>query len=356
MSTFIIAEAGVNHNGSLAMAKQLVDVAKQAGADAVKFQTFKSENLVTKSAQQATYQVENLGESTSQYEMLKKLELSFAEFVELKKYCDEKNIDFLSTPFDLESVDFLIDQLQMEMVKIPSGELTNSPFIYEIATKRKPMIISTGMATIDEIHEALSMVAFGLAHKCDMELEQIKTYYGTDEAKKLLKKYVTVLHCTTEYPASYDTINLHAMEQLKKTFGVKVGLSDHSQGISVSIAAVALGAEVIEKHFTLDQSLDGPDHIASLNPEELCTMIVQIRQVEQSLGNGVKQPSQNELKNRIPVRKSLVARGSIAKGELFTNHNLTVKRPGNGMSPSYYWKLLGQVSSKTYSEDDLIDE
>lgn len=356
MSTFIIAEAGVNHNGSLTMAKQLVDVARQAGADAVKFQTFKAENLVTKTAQQATYQVENLGESTSQYEMLKKLELSFEEFVELKKYCEEKNINFLSTPFDLESVDFLIDDLQMEMVKIPSGELTNSPFIYEIATKRKPMVISTGMATIDEIHEALSMVAFGLAHKSDMELAQIQAYYGTDEAKELLRKYVTVLHCTTEYPASYDTINLCAMEQLKEEFGVKVGLSDHSQGISVSIAAVALGAEVIEKHFTLDQSLDGPDHIASLNPEELCDMILQIRQVEQSLGNGVKQPSQNELKNRIPARKSLVAKGAIAKGQVFTSHNLTVKRPGNGMSPSYYWQLLGKVSSKSYSEDDLIDE
>lgn len=356
MKTFIIAEAGVNHNGSLVMAKQLVDVAKQAGADAVKFQTFKAENLVTKSAQQATYQIENLGESSSQYEMLKKLELSYEEFVELKRYCKEVNVHFLSTPFDLESVDFLIEELQIDTVKIPSGELTNSPFIYEIAKKRKPMIISTGMATVEEIHEVLSVAAFGLAQKKVTELKKTKAFYTTVEAKELLKEYVTILHCTTEYPAPYDTINLMAMVHLKEVLDMKIGLSDHSQGVAIPIAAVALGAQVIEKHFTLDKNLDGPDHKASLNPKELASMVLQIRQIEKALGNGVKHPSLQELENRIPVRKSLVARRNIVAGELFTENNLTVKRPGNGMSPSNYWELLGKMAKKSYFEDEMINE
>lgn len=352
--TYIIAEAGINHNGSFVMAKQLIDVAKEAGADAVKFQTFKAENLVTKSAKQAEYQVKNLKESTSQLDMLKKLELTFEEFTALQQYCVDKGIEFLSTPFDYESVDFLFDELHIQTAKIPSGELTNAPFIYTIAKKKKPIILSTGMATIEEIHEALSYIALGLAGKSEMN--QVALFYQTDEAKRLLNEYVTILHCTTEYPAPLDTINLKAMVTLQQEFLVPVGLSDHSSGIAVSTAAVALGAKVIEKHFTLDKSLEGPDHIASLEPEELKQMIEQIRQVEQSLGTSMKQPSAIELKNRIPARKSLVASSAIQVGEYFTAENLTIKRPGNGVTPSSYWDYLGKPAQKSYEQDELIDE
>ena len=354
MKTYIIAEAGVNHNGSFEMAKQLVNVAKEAGADAVKFQTFKAENLVTKDAKQADYQVENLKQSTSQYEMLKRLELTFEEFTALKQYCEDKGIEFLSTPFDYESVDFLFDELQIKTAKIPSGELTNAPFIYAIAKKKKPIILSTGMATLDDIHEALSYIVFGLAHKIDME--QVEGFYTTTEAKQLLGQYVTILHCTTEYPAPFDTINLNAMATLHQEFQVPVGLSDHSSGVAVPTAAVALGATVIEKHFTLDRALEGPDHIASLEPGELKQMIEQIRQVEEALGNSFKQPSEVELKNRIPARKSLVASKAIQQGEEFTAENLVVKRPGNGTAPSKYWGYMGREAQKSYEQDELIDE
>lgn len=354
MKTYIIAEAGVNHNGSFEMAKQLVDVAKEAGADAVKFQTFKSENLVTKKAQQADYQVENLKESTSQYDMLKKLELTFEEFKALQQYCDDKGIEFLSTPFDYESVDFLFDELNIITAKIPSGELTNAPFIYTIAKKCVPIILSTGMATISDIHEALSYIAFGLAGKTDMEL--VGAFYETDEAKQLLKEYVTILHCTTEYPTPFETINLQAMATLQRELQVDVGFSDHSSGIAVPTAAVALGAKVIEKHFTLDKTLEGPDHMASLEPEELKQMVTQIRQVELSLGTGIKEPSEVELKNRIPARKSLVAKVSIKEGERFTAENVTIKRPGNGIAPSKYWAYIGKRAEKSYEQDELIDE
>ncbi len=354
MRTYIIAEAGVNHNGSFDMAKQLVDIAKEAGADAVKFQTFKAENLVTKDAKQADYQVENLKQSTSQFDMLKKLELTFEEFTALKLYCVDKGIEFLSTPFDYESVDFLFDELQIKTAKIPSGELTNSPFIYAIAKKKKPMIISTGMATLDDIHEALAYIAFGLANKTEMN--QVNVFYHTVEAKQLLQQYVTILHCTTEYPAPLATINLHAMTTLRKEFNVPIGLSDHSAGVAVSTAAVALGATVIEKHFTLDKTLEGPDHVASLEPKELKQMIEQIRQVEHALGNGFKQPSEVELKNRIPARKSLVANIKIKQGELFTEENLIVKRPGSGIAPSKYWTYVGKQAQKSYEQDELIDE
>ncbi|MFZ0578568.1 MAG: N-acetylneuraminate synthase family protein, partial [Psychrobacillus psychrotolerans] len=283
--TYIIAEAGVNHNGSLEMAKKLVHVAKEAGVDAVKFQTFKAENLVTRSAQQANYQVNNLGEATSQFEMLKKLELSYEEFMELKFYCDANQIEFLSTPFDMESVDFLLNDIGMSKFKIPSGELTNSPFIHYIATKKKQMIISTGMATMEDIHDALSYIAYGLAFpKQKVDIDQVWAFYQTAEAKLLLNEYVTVLHCTTEYPAPLETINLNAIYEMKKELHLPIGFSDHSQGIAVPIAAVTLGAVVIEKHFTLDCSLPGPDHLASLEPTALKEMVAGIRAIERSLG------------------------------------------------------------------------
>lgn len=354
-STYIIAEAGVNHNGSLEMAKKLVKVAKEAGADAVKFQTYKTENLVTKNAKQADYQVENLGEATSQFDMLKKLELTYKQFTELKQYCDEQQIEFLSTPFDFESVDFLVDELGMEKVKIPSGELTNAPFIHYIANKRKKMILSTGMATIDEIHEALAFIAFGLVNAQGVSLQVVRDFYETEEAKELLKQYVTVLHCTTEYPARVETINLMAMKQLREELQVSIGYSDHSEGITIPIAATSLGAVVIEKHFTLDKTLPGPDHLASLNPEELNEMVNDIRQVEQALGNGFKEPSMIEMKNRTAARKSIVAKTSIEVGTVLTEAHLTVKRPGNGLPPAAYWSLLGTVAKKAYVKDDLIE-
>lgn len=356
-STYIIAEAGVNHNGSFSMAKQLVDVAKEAGADAVKFQTFRAENLVTKDAQQANYQIENLGEVTSQYEMLKKLELSFEEFKTLKYYCDEIGIEFLSTPFDYDSVDFLVEELQMQTVKIPSGELTNSPFIHYIATKQKKMIISTGMATMDEIHEALAFVAYGLARTMDdVSVRSVYSFYKTNEAKEVLKKYVTVLHCTTEYPAPFETINLKAMNHLEKELELSIGFSDHSQGIAVPIAATGMGATIIEKHFTLDRELPGPDHLASLEPSELVLMIEGIRQIESALGTGVKEPTSMEFKNRVAARKSIVASVNIKQGETLVVSNMSIKRPGNGISPSKYWSLIGKKATKFYQKDELIDE
>ena len=355
--TYIIAEVGVNHNGSLGMAKQLVDIAKQAGADAVKFQTFKAENLVTRDAQQAGYQVNNLGEATSQFEMLKKLELSYEEFVELKKYCDVTQIEFLSTPFDFESVDFLLDDIGMDKIKIPSGELTNSPFIHYIAMKRKPLIVSTGMATMADIHEALSYLAYGLAFlDKSVNLDKVEAFYQTEEAKSLLNKYVTVLHCTTEYPAPFETINLSAMNEMEKELQLPIGFSDHSEGIAVPIAAAALGAVVIEKHFTLDRNLPGPDHLASLEPKELEEMVTGIRSVEHSLGTGNKQPTPIELENRQAARKSIVAKIQISAGDILKESHLAIKRPGTGMPPTAYWSLIGKVAKQSYEVDALIDE
>lgn len=355
--TYIIAEAGVNHNGSFELAKQLVDVAKEAGADAVKFQTFRAENLVTKHAKQADYQIENLKQATSQYDMLKKLELTFEEFTKIQQYCEEKGIEFLSTPFDLESVDFLFDTLQIKTAKIPSGELTNAPFIHYIATKQRPIILSTGMATVDEIHEALAFIAHGLAYpQRAVDITEVEAFYKTSLAKEVLQKYVTVLHCTTQYPAPSKTINLKAMDEMRTTFQVPIGFSDHSEGITIPIGAVAMGATVIEKHFTLDKKMEGPDHIASLNPQELKAMVQGIREIEEALGNGVKEPSATELQNRQPARKSLVAKKPIQAGEIFSGMNLTVKRPGNGIAPSQYWAYIGKTASKNYEEDAMIDE
>lgn len=354
---YIIAEVGVNHNGSLKLAKELVLVAKEAGADAVKFQTFKAENLVTKEARQADYQVENLGEATSQYAMLKKLELTFDEFVELHAFCKEQNIAFLSTPFDFESVDFLLDQLAMPTVKIPSGELTNAPFIHYIATKQRPLILSTGMAIVEEIHEALAFIAYGLAYpQQTVNIAEVQEFYKMPAAKELLQKYVTVLHCTTQYPAPISSINLKAMNEMRETFQVPIGFSDHSEGIVIPIGAAAMGATVIEKHFTLDKKMEGPDHVASLNPKELKAMVQGIREIEEALGDGVKEPTAVELQNRQPARKSLVAKKAIQAGEVFSHTNLTVKRPGNGIAPSQYWVYIGKAASKSYAEDAMIDE
>lgn len=355
--SYIIAEAGVNHNGSLDLAFRLVDAAVESRADAVKFQTYKTENLVTKKAKQARYQTKNIGEEMSQFDMLKKLELSYKEFIQLKAYCDVKEIEFLSTPFDRESVDFLIDELKIATVKISSGELTNSPFIHYIATKRKPIILSSGMATLEDIHEALSFIAYGLKFPNEKVLvDKVQSFYETLEAKKWLKKYVTILHCTTEYPTPFKDINLKAMNSLMRELGLNVGLSDHSEGICVPIAAVARGAQIVEKHFTISRFLPGPDHRASLEPHELAEMVSAIRKIEQSLGNEEKRPTLNEVNNQTAARKSLVAAKPIQLGEIFNEENLTVKRPGNGMVPSKYWSLIGTIATKSYEEDELINE
>ena len=329
--TFIIAEAGVNHNGSIELAKKLVDVANVAGADAVKFQTFKAEKVISTHAEMAEYQKKNLDIEESQLEMVKELELSYEDFEYLKSYCDDKSIMFLSTPFDIDSTRFLND-LGLEIFKIPSGEITNYPLLKEIGGYRKKIILSTGMANLGEIEDAL-----------DVLIEN-----GTE------RENITILHCNTEYPTPFEDVNLSAMLTIKEAFKVKVGYSDHTLGIEVPIAAVALGAEVIEKHFTLDKNLPGPDHKASLEPDELTAMVKGIRNIEKAIGSGIKKPSKSEIKNLKVVRKSIVAAKAIKKGEVLTEENLTVKRAGNGINPMRWEEVIGTVASKNYDEDDII--
>jgi N,N'-diacetyllegionaminate synthase len=329
VSVYIIAEAGVNHNGKIDLAIEMVDQAKEAGADCIKFQTFISRNLVAKSANQADYQIKNTGISESQLAMLRKLELSYYDFMELNQYCKDKNIQFLSSPFDLESIDFL-NNLAMPFWKIPSGEITNLPYLLKIAKTHKPVILSTGMSTLDEIQTAIDVLN--------------KNECGD----------ITLLHCTTEYPAPYQDVNLKAMITLRNMFQVPVGYSDHTLGIEIPIAAVAMGAKVIEKHFTLDRNMEGPDHKASLEPHELKAMVSAIRNVEAALGSGEKKPSESEKKNIAVARKSIVARRDIKKGEVFTEENITTKRPGNGISPMRWFEVLGKKAIKYFKEDELI--
>lgn len=353
--TFIIAEAGVNHNGSFDMAKQLVDVAADRGADAVKFQTFISEKAVSTFAEKADYQKRLTCINESQLEMVRKLELSFEEFKELKNYCKKKKILFLSTAFDLESLDFLHDVINVPIFKIPSGEITNGPLILKAAKTQKPIILSTGMSTLDDIENALAVMNYGYLYsesepKSFAEIK--KTYKESD--KRVIKEKVSILHCTTEYPAPFNELNLQAIQTLSKSFGTTVGYSDHSEGIIASISAVALGAKVIEKHFTLNKNMDGPDHQASLEPYELQEMIEGIRKIETSLGNGIKTMTKSEQKNFNIARKSLVAEKVIKDGELFTPSNVAMKRPGYGKSPLFYWEMIGKKSNKNYKRDEPI--
>ena len=329
--TFIIGEAGVNHNGSIDLAKQMIDVALEAGADAVKFQTFKTENLVSKNAPKADYQKISTGSSESQFEMIKKLELNETAHKILFTYCLERSIQFLASPFDLESID-LLDKLGMKIFKIPSGEITNLPYLRKIGSLKKEIILSTGMADLGEIEDALDVL--------------IET--GT------ARKDINILHCNTEYPTPFEDVNLKAIKTIATAFNVKVGYSDHTLGIEVPIAAVALGASIIEKHFTLDKNMEGPDHKASLEPDELKAMVHAIRNIENVLGNGIKKASPSELKNKPVVRKSIVAARDIRKGESFTVENLTVKRPGTGNSPMRWDEILGKYAQKKYIEDELI--
>jgi len=330
--TIIIAEAGVNHNGSLDLAKQLVVAAKEAGVDYVKFQTSVPEKLISKFASMADYQKKNIGKEESQLDMLRKLVLNLDDFAILKDYCDEVGVKFMSTPFDLTSIDVL-EPLGMDYWKIPSGEITNLPYLRKIAKLHQPVILSTGMSCLGEIEDALRVL--------------------TEEG--INKEQISLLHCNTEYPTLFEDVNLKAMLTLKECFDVRVGYSDHTKGIEVPIAAVAMGAEIIEKHFTLDKTLPGPDHVASLEPQELKAMVDSIRNIEKATGSGIKQVSSSEKKNIAIARKSIIAARDIKAGETFTEENLTVKRPGNGINPMRWDEVIGQVAKRDFVEDELIE-
>ncbi len=333
MRVFIIAEAGVNHNGNMELALQMVDAATKAGANAIKFQTFRAETLVTRTASKANYQKATSDSDESQFDMLKKLELDLDSHKKLMTYCREKQIDFLSTPFDLTTIDLLAG-IGLTTWKIPSGDITNITYLKKIGSFKKQVILSTGMADLGEIEDALDIL----------------------ENEGTSRKNITVLHCNTEYPTPMQDVNLRAMLTIQQAFpGIQVGYSDHTIGVEVPIAAVALGATVIEKHFTLDRNLPGPDHKASLEPKELSVMIQSIRNIEIALGNGIKKHSHSEVANIAIARKSIVAARAIADGEVFTEENLTVKRPGSGISPMQWYKMLGKKSNRAYSQDELID-
>ena len=354
--TLIIAEAGVNHNGSKEVAFKLVDAAISSGADIVKFQTFKAKNLASVHARQAEYQIKNTDRKESQYSMLKRLELPLQTHFELLEYCNSKGIEFLSTAFDQPSLDFLINELDLKRLKIPSGELTNAPFVLAHARTQRDLIVSTGMATLSEIEESLGVIAYGYMDnkKLPPSRAAFLEAYSSKEGQELLREKVTILHCTTEYPAPVEEINLNVMNSLKSAFGLQIGYSDHSIGIEIPIAAVAKGATIIEKHFTLDRNMKGPDHKSSLEPEELSTMVKSIRNVESALGSSIKVPTLSENKNKPIARKSIVASMDIFEGQLFSENNITIKRPGTGKQPYDYWSLLGKPASKNYKEDDLI--
>ena len=331
MSVFIIAEAGVNHNGSIELAFKLIDAAVESGADAVKFQTFKEENLVSKNTQKAKYQIQTIDPSESQLDMLIKLELNVDVHKKLIKYCNAKGIMFLSSPFDHDSID-LLNELGLKIFKIPSGEITNLPYLRRIGSLTKQVILSTGMSTLKEVGDALTILV--------------------DSGTK--KENITVLHANTMYPTPMKDVNLNAMQTIQKEFDVAVGYSDHTLGIEIDIAAVAMGASIVEKHFTLDRTMEGPDHIASLEPEELKAMVNAIRSIEKALGDGFKIPSRSEQPNMIAARKSIVANQMIKKGDMLTEENIVVKRPGNGISPMKWDKVLGTVAVKDYQADEII--
>ena len=330
MSVFIIAEIGVNHNGELNLAKKMILEAKKAGVDAVKFQSFKADKLVSKDAKKADYQIKNTEKDESQYNMIKKLELTEQDHIYLKKICDEENIKFLSSPFDIESAELLVS-LGIDTVKIPSGEITNLPYLEAIGKIYKNIILSTGMSNLEEVKEAINIL----------------NKYG--------EKNITVLHCNTEYPTPMEDVNLMAIKTMENELKLPIGYSDHTDGIEIAIGAVAIGATVIEKHFTLDKNMEGPDHKASLEPNELKQMVDSIRNIEKALGNGIKIPSNSEQKNIVIARKSIVAKCNISKGEKFTEDNLTIKRPGDGISPMKWYDVLGQVAKRDFFEDERIE-
>ena len=352
---YIIAEAGVNHNGSLEMARALVDAAADAGADGVKFQTFKSNAVISRHAVKAAYQAQTTGSSESQLEMVKRLELNESAHRELQVHCRHRGIQFLSTPFDSESADFLVQHMDVPFVKIPSGEITNGPLLLHIANYGRPVVLSTGMSTLADIEMALGVLAFGFI-KNDSRPSRLafQSAFLSPEGQTAIANNVTLLHCTTEYPAPFDEVNLRAMQTLRAAFGIPVGYSDHTQGIAISLAAVALGAQVLEKHFTLDRSLPGPDHQASLEPGELASMVASVRNVEMAMGREGKIPGPSELKNKPIARKSLVAARHIKAGDRYTEENMAAKRPGTGVSPMAYWDFLGAQAPRDFAEDEPI--
>ena len=328
--TIVIAEAGVNHNGDFNLAKKLVDIAVDSGADIVKFQTFDVDSITSKYAEMAQYQKRNIGQTKSQKEMLSELTLTKEEFIRLSEYCKKVNIKFLSTPFDIPSVCFL-SELGCDLWKIPSGEITNYPFLVKIAKTHKDVILSTGMSTLEEVEAAIKVLSSEGSPK------------------------ISLLHCTTQYPAPYESVNLNAMVTLKNKFGFDVGYSDHTEGTSVAVAAVAMGAVIIEKHFTIDRNMQGPDHKASLEPNELKKMIEEIRNVELALGSGEKKPTDTEKENITIARKSIVAKRDIKKGEYYTEENITTKRPGNGINPMLWKNVIGKKAIRDFEEDELIE-
>jgi N-acetylneuraminate synthase len=352
---YIIAEAGVNHNGSLDLAHKLVDAAADAGADAVKFQTFRAEALVSEGAPKAAYQQQYTDAAESQYQMLKKLELSEAAHRALAVHCRARGIQFLSTPFDEESVDLLVRKIGVSMLKIPSGEITNGPLLLKAARTRKPIVLSTGMSDLRDIEAALGVVAFGYTRPKDAPSRTaFRKAFASPEGRRALRKKVTLLHCTTEYPAPAADVNLKAMDTMREAFGLPVGYSDHTAGMSIPIAAAARGAVLIEKHFTLDRTLPGPDHRSSLEPQELAAMVKAVRDIESALGSGRKGPAVSEKKNITVARRSLVAARNIERNEIFSPENIACKRPGTGSSPLHYWSLLGKRAKKNFRKDEVI--
>jgi N-acetylneuraminate synthase len=347
---FIVAEAGVNHNGSLDLALQLVDKARDAGADAVKFQTFRANDLIAAGAPKAEYQKRQVGAEESQLDMVRRLELSASDHRRIAEHCADRGIEFMSTPFDSASLRLLVGELNVRRVKVASGEITNAPFLWEIGACARPIILSTGMSTLDEVARALGVLAAGA-----LDTKGFRESFESKQGKAILRERVTLLHCTSEYPAPFEDVNLHAMQTLAREFGLPVGYSDHTEGINAAVAAVALGACVVEKHLTLDRNLPGPDHRASLEPSEFARMVEGIRQVERALGSELKEAAPGEIPVRDVARRSLVALRPIRKGEAFSTDNLGCKRPGTGASPFGYWDLLGKRAHRDYGADELID-
>jgi N-acetylneuraminate synthase len=352
----IICEAGVNHNGSLDLALRLVEEAAAAGANVVKFQTFKAENLVTAAAPKAAYQDRNAPEYRSQFDMLKALELDLAAHRVLKAHCAKHGIAFLSTPFDSQSARLLTVDIAQKVLKVSSGDLTNAPLLLEMAQSGAELILSTGMGTIDEIEEALGVIAFGYLGRTAPHRAAFRKAWGSEEGRAVVRERVSLLHCTSDYPAQLPDVNLRAMDTLRTHFGLRTGYSDHTQGIAVSLAAVARGASIIEKHMTLDRNLPGPDHRASLEPAEFADMVAGIRAVEQALGTPEKRPTAAEMSTRKVARKTIVAAQPIAAGDQFTLVNLTTKRAGQGMAPIGLWELVGRHASRTYQTDMPVEE
>ena len=352
----VIAEAGVNHNGSLETALELVAAAAEAGADIVKFQTFKAEALAAASAPKAVYQARETGAAQSQLDMLRALELPEAHHHEIAAACAAAGIEFLSTAFDTESLKFLVGEMGIRRIKIPSGELTNAPLVLEAARSGLPMILSTGMATLGDVEAALGVVAFGMVGGNEAPgREAFEAAYASTQGRDALRDRVTVLHCTTDYPTPPEAVNMRAMATMGRAFGVKTGYSDHTAGLAVPVLAVGQGATLIEKHFTLDRAMPGPDHKASLEPDDLGTMIAMIREASAALGSPVKAPGEAERKNIIVARKSLVAAQAIAAGDNFTEANLTVKRPGDGRTPMDYWAVVGTRATRAYGPDEAVE-